>query len=491
MNEQAVAYSVTVSDDGFNDQYQVGVDGCFDSIVDGNRIVTMFSSSEACRTTLRVLSSTIPVVVCDRAGSVSPINLAAALCADSPERDVYLIEDQPTRSLASRARAAGIRGILDRSQADCLLSIDRWAFAGPFDGTPRGANKGERDPRAQPERGTLGAMRSLPEPAWQSLSKPAARLSPEPVRLDEQEGRPSQIASLGREGASVAPVPSSTMGLPPRKGCVVGFFSGRGGVGKSTVALMTALAAQKRGLTVALIDLDLQFGDMGYLAGKEPASRIQQLSLAQMCSQEGMPLLSEDVLALVLAPDRPEQGEQFVSAIPHLLERLACQRDLVVINTGSFWTDAHALAVQNCDHLIFLMDQRATSVEACKQAVDLCLRLKAPQIRFRYLLNGCGRHAALMPMDVSLALGGVEVCGLADGGALVDELLSLGCPLELLTSGNAFIASLDDFLDGLMDGHPATTPRADREKREATRGKGMFNIPALRGLFEGARHVAP
>jgi pilus assembly protein CpaE len=483
MNERAVAYSVTVSDCGFDNRYHAGVGGDFDSVVDGNRIVTMFSSSETCRAALRGQSSTVPVVVCDRAGSVSPINLAAALCADSPERDVYLIEDQPTRSLASRARAAGIRGILDRSQANCLLSIDRWALDGVFDGV-RGEvfapvipvkDRDRKDCSARPGRGGSNVTRALPEP----------------VRPDGYENHPSQTSVLGQEVTSAVPVPSTSMELPPRKGCVAGFFSGRGGVGKSTVALMTALAAQKRGFRVALIDLDLQFGDLGYLAGKEPAGHIQHVSLVQLCSQKDMSPLSEDALALVLAPDRPEQGEQFVSAIPVLLEALAAQRDLVVINTGSFWTDAHALAVQNCDHLIFLMDQRATSVEACKQAVDLCLRLRVPQIRFRYLLNGCGRHAALMPMDVSLALGGVEVCGLADGGALVDELLSLGCPLELLASGNAFIASLDDFLDGLMGGLPMAAPCAGRDKREAARGKRMFNVPALRGLFERTHRVAP
>jgi pilus assembly protein CpaE len=439
MNEQAVAYSVTVTDCGFDGRCRAGIVGGSDSVIDGNRIVTMFSSSEMCRAALRGQSSTVPVVVCDRAGSITPINLAAALCADSPERDVYLIENQPTRSLAGRARAAGIRGILDRSQADCLLSI-----------------------------------RPLPEPAISG----------------KQEWRPPQVRPLEREGACVAPLALAATEPPPRRGCVVGFFSGRGGVGKSTVALMTAFAAQRRGLKVALVDLDLQFGDMRYLAGKEPASRVQQFPLAQMCSQEDMSPLAEDALTLILAPDHPEQGEQFASAIPRLLEGLACQRDMVVINTGSFWTDVHALAVQNCDHLVFLMDQRATSVEACKQAVDLCLRLRVPQIRFRYLLNGCGKRAALMPMDVSLALGGVEVCGLADGGALVDELLSLGCPLELLASGNAFVASLDEFLDGLM-GEQSAGPRANQEKRETTRGKGMLSIPVLRGFFEGAHRVTP
>jgi pilus assembly protein CpaE len=279
---------------------------------------------------------------------------------------------------------------------------------------------------------------------------------------------------------------------------VIGFFSGRGGVGKSTISLMTAFSAQRKGARVALVDLDLQFGDLGYLAGREPAARIQHLSLAQLCAGEEPPALDDEALALVLAPEQPEQGEHLAAAIPRLFEWLACERDLVVLNTGSFWMDVHAGAMRHCDHLVFLMDQRATSVEACKQVIDLCLRMQMPQVRFHYVLNGCGRHAALMPQDVSLALGGVEVHGLADGGSLVDELLALGCPLELLNSGNAFVASLEGFLDGMIAHHPlpAKAGQAGQARQGECAGQQrerrarIFDLAALRSFFEGARRVA-
>jgi pilus assembly protein CpaE len=270
---------------------------------------------------------------------------------------------------------------------------------------------------------------------------------------------------------------------------VVGIFSGRGGVGKSTVSLMSAFAAQRRGARVALVDLDMQFGDMGFLAGKEPTARIQRLPLTQLCAQKGLAPLAEETLTLVLAPDQPEEAEQLASAVPWLLEELASQRDLVIINTGSFWADVHAMAIRRCDRLALLTDQRATSIEACKQAVDLCLRLQVPQARLLFLLNGCGRHAALTPQDVSLALGGVEVLGLADGGTLVDELLALGCPLELLTSGNAFISSLEALLDLLMGQRSPVARTAEAEQGTGRKAK-VFDLAALRGFFEGAHRVA-
>jgi pilus assembly protein CpaE len=417
---------------------------------DSQGSIATFTSSEACRTTLKSQSSAVSVIVCSDAGVVSPINLAAALCADTPERDVYLVENNPTESLAGRARAAGIRGILDSSQAHRLLAIGG-------DTSAQQSQQSEQSEQSEQKR----------------FERPF-----------------SPLASPVTPAAAAIPTALPTTAESfPNLGRVIGFFSGRGGVGKSTAALLTACAAQKRGARVALVDLDLQFGDMDYLAGKEPSGRIQRLSLTQLCAQKTMPALANEALTLVLAPDHPEQGEQLAPAIPHLLRELAARRDLVIINTGSFWMDIHAQATQRCDYLIFLMDQRATSIKACKQAVDLCLRLKIPQARFRYLLNGCGRHAALTPQDVSLALGGVEVCGLADGGTLVDELLALGCPFELLTSGNALITSLERFLDGLLE-HQQPEARLEQTGQTEPRKAKIFDLVALRNFFGEAHRVA-
>ncbi|MDR1013583.1 MAG: P-loop NTPase [Coriobacteriales bacterium] len=494
MNEQVVAYSFTPPSQG-GDGSLGGGGQSGDSMGDKGSI-TMFASSEQCRAVLRHTPSMVPVVVCNGAGTVTPINLAAALCADAPERDVYLMEDVPTESLAYRAYRAGIRGILDHAQVEKLLAVGRGRMVPVGMPASEPASEFVRVPFRVPAPEPVPA--SAPEPPSQPVSEPV----PAPAMALSPASSPEPVlgsASVRVHEASPKPASEPVPVPPPSgQGRIVGVFSGRGGVGKSTVSLMAALAAQRRGMSVALVDLDLQFGDMDYLAGKEPAGRIRRLPLAQLCAQQEMPPLPDDGLVLVSAPEQPEQGERLVSAIPSLLDRLSSQRDLVVLNTGSFWMDVHAQVAQQCDHLVFLMDQRATSIEACKQAVDLCLRLQTPQARFHYLLNGCGRHAALTVQDVSLALGGVEVCGLADGGSLVDELLALGCPWELLTSGNAFVSSLEDFLDGLV-GYQALSLVEGELWQTSGQASGqpsghkarIFDLAALRGFFEGARRVAP
>ena len=48
---------------------------------------------------------------------------------------------------------------------------------------------------------------------------------------------------------------------------IISVVSGSGGTGKSAIATMGALLAQKRGIKTLLLDADFQFGDLKYLLG--------------------------------------------------------------------------------------------------------------------------------------------------------------------------------------------------------------------------------
>ena len=72
---------------------------------------------------MRHCSSDISVIVLEVTGDISPINLAAALADDNPEKDIYLMVDELSVSLSSRAHAAGIRRLINHEQALEMLSV--------------------------------------------------------------------------------------------------------------------------------------------------------------------------------------------------------------------------------------------------------------------------------------------------------------------------------------------------------------------------------
>lgn len=256
---------------------------------------------------------------------------------------------------------------------------------------------------------------------------------------DEQSGvqsrRPDISPSIEREQTAHA---------------VLGVASGRGGVGKSVVALLAALLAQRKGLRVVLLDLDLQFGDLSYLAGKEITSQDRSACLSDAVWQEASPRLEKGELMFIESPSQPEQAEGLVKHLPGFLDRLTTTADLVVVNTARFWTEVHPVVAQCCAGIMLLMDQRGTSVRGCRCAAELCVRMGIPTTKFLYVLNRCDRRALLTTSDVSAALGGATVFPLSEGGSEVDELLELGVPGELIRCRNPLVVSLDELLDTVL-----------------------------------------
>jgi hypothetical protein len=115
---------------------------------------------------------------------------------------------------------------------------------------------------------------------------------------------------------------------------------------------------------------------------------------------------------------------------------------------------------EQCKQLLVCMDQRATSVRGARTVAELCVRCGCPATRLTYVLNRCGRQGAISIQDAQMALGGGTVLAVADGGAMVEDLLASGHPRELAASKSAIVPSLERLLDYLEVGCAGAAPGA-------------------------------
>lgn len=449
-----------------------------------NHFLQLFYSADDVRSAMSYLLPDVQVLICDQAqgaidcegskealaenqgqGRVSPLNLAAALHKDNPARDIYLQNTHPNALYISRVEATGARGVVSALEAQELLNL-----------LPSSLNRGERSD--QPDGDAPEEHSSLwweSEDVWWEESTcveqaPRCADSPSEVQQDTANERlrvnaPLDMAwleeVLALDEIDELPIISGTLTAeravrtgattltdppvePQRRlssdaeddegAIVAAFISGRGGVGKSSLSVLTAVDLWLAGSKVALLDMDLQFGDISVLAGHEPEAKIKRLTIEQVCSEQVRLARFEDSLLLIEAPTNPVLAEELVHQIPQLLSLLRKQVDTVLINTSCLWNETAAVLARHADKLIVCMDQRATSISAARQVIDLCYRLQIPSTQMLYLLNRCKRNSPITDIDASLAMGGVDIISVAEGGADVDELLSLGCPLELLSA---------------------------------------------------------
>lgn len=291
------------------------------------------------------------------------------------------------------------------------------------------------------------------QPQFSAPPAPSAVAAPSPI------GEPSAFAV--RQGSQ-----ADALLLP--------IVSGSGGAGKSAVAVLAALLAQRRGLKTLLLDFDLQFGDMREMTGQPEALGIDEViaepaRLAQLAPAAGMP-------ALLGAPRHLEEAETVARSAPALLAALGGMFDVIVANTGSAWAEQHAVLLERCSKALFLIDQRASSIAACRRALDLCARCGIAVSPFLFAVNFCAKGAPLTSIDASCALRGAQTVELADGGAEVEEALSEGRPQDLIEAGNPLVASLDALLADILPstgeaaGEPGVpSPRRSRRKRRRRR----------------------
>ena len=446
----------------------------------------LFSSGEAARRFLGE-DRTVSEVWVASSDDVEPINLAATLKRDRADRRVCLLSFEGTGSLMSRASAAGIDVSFSRQAfLDRYAQIKRRFSAVMDGGAVRACGVGVPGARSGScgvgAAATLGGRPANPriEDSRRSMWQGAQMAGP--VRGGAASGPSAMRGGVARmeaagasraAGAGVAQVagadavravatapftkaavPSASPAAAPRALAVAAqsegsaflmpVVSGSGGAGKSAVSALLALLAHAMGLSTLLLDFDLQFGDMAEMLGAADPLTIDDV----LAVPARIDALRADgrAPALLAAPRHLEDAESIAAQAPELLDRLSERFDVIVANTGAAWAEQHAVLLERSSKALFLVDQRASSLRACRHALDLCARCGIATGPFSYAVNRCAKGAAFTSIDVSCALGGAHVFELADGGRDVEELLGAGAPFELVDARNPLCASIERLL---------------------------------------------
>ncbi|MEU6801737.1 AAA family ATPase [Streptomyces neyagawaensis] len=163
-------------------------------------------------------------------------------------------------------------------------------------------------------------------------------------------------------------------------GTVVTVSGAKGGVGATVTAVQLALAAQASGRTVALLDLDLQSGDVASYLDVQFRRSVADLAgitdINPRVLQEAV-FAHDTGLSLLLAPAEGERGEEVTDRVArHVLASLRSRHDVVIVDCGSQMTAATAAAVEMADQALLLVTPDVVAIRAAKRMVRLWDRLQ-------------------------------------------------------------------------------------------------------------------
>lgn len=351
------------------------------------------------------------VVVGPVGHGVSDVNLAAALARDGRARQVVLAARGVSGSLRSRAARAGIDLVVDLAEVEELDEApDEAAASGRTEGSAAG------DPLA-----------SLPD------------LAPEPGRTAAP--RPVALASPAAPGEGRAPM--------------LVLCSGRGGVGKTTIAASLAATAARWGLSVGLLDLDLSCGNAHAAFGLPAGTDLARLGGDESGSPDLLARLfvtAAPRVSLAGPCARPEAAELAAGHVGTLIEHARSAFDLVVADTSTTFTDAVALAAQAADRLLIVSDAREASIASVARASGLAVRLGVARTRIARLENRSDERGRGGPVAgrSEVGLEAARIHRVREGGREVADLVASGCVTDLVEPGYAFSDSVAALLAQLL-----------------------------------------
>lgn len=187
------------------------------------------------------------------------------------------------------------------------------------------------------------------------------------------------LARVQREVLPGDPQPGPATDVPR----LVGFYGPKGGSGTSTLATNVAVAlAVRGGRRVALVDLDLQWGDVAALLDLTIRQTVAELArdsvaLADTESVEAYAASHHSGLAVFGAPPRPDEAES-VSAehIGQLLVGLRDAYDLVIVDTGSAFDDRTITVLEHVDRLVVPVIPEIPALRAVRTLLEVLAELE-------------------------------------------------------------------------------------------------------------------
>lgn len=257
-------------------------------------------------------------------------------------------------------------------------------------------------------------------------------------------------------------------GTPPdteaeEAGTVVTVFSSKGGCGKSVVACNLAiLLSAATDDDVALVDLDLESGDLAIMLQVLPALTLydaaEKLDRLDTEALAGYLAHHDAGVELLAAPPEPSlAGAVSGDAVRRILGLLRNSHPYVVIDSPASFTDQLLAGLDASDELVLVTTLDVPSVKNLKLSMETLDQLGWDRDRLRLVLNRADSQVGLKVKDVERTLGttiDVRVPSSRDVPLSVNE----GEPMAHTRPRSPVVAALGELVDQI---HTPPTEPAD------------------------------
>ena len=235
---------------------------------------------------------------------------------------------------------------------------------------------------------------------------------------------------------------------------VYAFFSGKGGVGKTTLCTNTAVALASRGKKTLLIDLDLQFGDADMALDVSPNETIVDLArdlngisldnIMSSCTTHPSGFL------LMASPNSPELAEYVTSAsIKSIIDIARNYFEYILMDCGCALVDPVITALENSDTIFMVNDVNILSLKRAKVCLNVIQQLNQGD-KARLIINKNVKKNNVKISDFENLLGLPAFAVISNDFKSVNSSLNNGQPVVVYKPRSPIAKDMNSFVDKIV-----------------------------------------
>ena len=193
-------------------------------------------------------------------------------------------------------------------------------------------------------------------------------------------------------------------------GPMISILGPKGGTGKTLTACNLAVALAESGEHPVIVDIDLQFGDVGLALGLMPDKTIYDLAVAagnlDADKIESFLTPHRSGVRALLAPTRPDHAaEVTIGFLRSVFEILRSQYDFVIVDTPPAFSPEVIAAVDSSSHLCVVGMLDVLSLKDTKIGIETLARMGYDPADLTVVLNRADTSVGIAQRDVEQLLG--------------------------------------------------------------------------------------
>ena len=249
-----------------------------------------------------------------------------------------------------------------------------------------------------------------------------------------------QTTATAKQRDSVAPIAAEGN---RSRGEVLAVYSPQGGAGKSMLSANLAVSLAKasgeggKPPRVALVDLNLQFGDIDLMLNLSPQNTIAGLAQksqggidAELLEQY-LTVHPESGLKVLVAPSTPQYAESItVYTVEQVIETLRENYDIIIVDTPSQLQDTTLAVLDAAKTVLLLTSLDLLALHKTRTALEMLRQLYPPE-KIQPVLNRANSDVGISLADVENVLGVKMKSRVPSDGRIVVRSINEGKPFVI------------------------------------------------------------